>query len=170
MDVRSAEEREIDELAQLWCDGWQDAHARILPAELAQYRTQESFKQRLRAALTSVRVAGATGRPVGFSMIRDDELYQLYVSSGHRGSGVAALLLADAEACLAALGVKTAWLACAIGNERAARFYEKHGWHRAGNMINKLETPDGVLPLEVWRYEKNLRGTTSDQRMFDTVD
>jgi len=49
-----------------------------------------------------------------------------------------------------------AWLACAIGNERAARFYEKCGWRRVGKMINPLDTPDGVLPLEVWRYEKRL--------------
>jgi hypothetical protein len=27
---------------------------------------------------------------------------------------------------------------------------------RAGTMINPLDTPDGVLPLEVWRYEKRL--------------
>jgi hypothetical protein len=58
-------------------------------------------------------------------------------------------------------GVWVAWLACAIGNERAARFYEKRGWRRAGNMINELETADGIFPLEVWRYEKRLRGCTT---------
>ena len=39
MDVRAAKEIEIDHLARLWYDGWQDAHARILPAELARHRT-----------------------------------------------------------------------------------------------------------------------------------
>jgi hypothetical protein len=53
-------------------------------------------------------------------------------------------------------GVWVAWLACAIGNERAARFYEKRGWMRAGNMINELETPGGRFRLKVWRYEKRL--------------
>jgi hypothetical protein len=48
-------------------------------------------------------------------------------------------------------------LACAIGNEQAARFYEKCGWHRAGTMINNLDTTEGVFPLEVWRYEKRLK-------------
>jgi len=47
-----------------------------------------------------------------------------------------------------------AWLACAIGNDRAARFYEKHGWHRAGVMVNQLETRNGIFPLDVWRHEK----------------
>jgi ribosomal protein S18 acetylase RimI-like enzyme len=89
-------------------------------------------------------------------MLKGDELYQLYVSAQARGSGVAAALMADAEARLAEAGVATAWLACAIGNERAARFYEKCGWRRAGTMINELDTPDGMFPLEVWRYEKSV--------------
>jgi len=156
--IRAAEEAEVDYLAKLWYDGWQDAHARIVPAELARYRTLESFTQRLRSALPSVRVAGPSGRPLGFSMIKDDELYQLYVSADARGMGVAAALLADAEARLTAMGVATAWLACAIGNERAARFYEKSDWRRAGNMINEVDIPDGLFSLEVWRYEKNLAG------------
>jgi ribosomal protein S18 acetylase RimI-like enzyme len=157
MEVRAAEEFEIDPLANLWYDGWQDAHARIVPAELARHRTLESFKQRLQSALSSVRVVGPPGQPVGFCMVKDDEVYQLYVSGAARGSGIAAVLLGDAEARLAASGVPTAWLACAIGNDRAARFYEKNGWRRVGTMINRLETPDGPFGLEVWRYEKHLR-------------
>ena len=156
MKTRTAEEAELDQLARIWYDGWQDAHSRILPAELARYRTLESFKDRLRAALPDVRVADSSGRPAGFCMIKDDELYQLYVSAESRGSGVAAALLADAEKRIGTHGFTTAWLACGIGNERAARFYEKNGWRRAGNMLSKLPTPDGPFPLEVWRYEKKL--------------
>jgi ribosomal protein S18 acetylase RimI-like enzyme len=156
MDLRNAEEEEIEQLAKLWYDGWQDAHARILPAELARHRTLESFKQRLQLALPNVRVAGAVGQPLGLSIIKDDELYQFYISANERGSGLAAELLADAEARLIANGVETAWLACAIGNERAARFYEKNGWRRVGNMTNHLDMPDGLFLLDVWRYEKEL--------------
>lgn len=60
----------------------------------------------------------------------------------------AAALIGDAEARLAERGVETAWLACAIGNHRAARFYEKSA---------------GIFPLEVWRYEKRLPGITQPQ-------
>ena len=155
-EVRDADGGEIAHLAQLWYDGWQDAHARILPAELARHRTLESFRERLTDNLPYTRVLGPLGRPVGFCMARHDELYQLYVSPDARGSGAAAALLADGEARLAAEGTATAWLACAIGNERAARFYARHGWVRADTMINDLETPDGIVRLEVWRYEKRL--------------
>jgi GNAT superfamily N-acetyltransferase len=156
MDVRAAQEAEIDKLASIWYEAWQDGHSQILPPELAQFRTLESFRERLQTALPSVRVVGAPGEPLGFCIVKGDELYQLFVAASSRGSGVAVALLADAEARLSQSGVETAWLACAIGNERAARFYEKCGWRRAGTMISELETPNGIFPLEVWRYEKSL--------------
>lgn len=156
MHVRAAEAPDIDHLAKVWYDGWQDAHAKILPAELARLRTLESFRERLSAGLANVRAMGSLGSPLGFCWLKDDELYQLYVSAEARGSGIAAALVADAEVQLVKNGVKTAWLACAIGNDRAARFYEKCGWRRVGNMINHAETAEGTFALDTWRYEKSL--------------
>jgi ribosomal protein S18 acetylase RimI-like enzyme len=123
MKVRLAQQTEIGALARLWYDGWQDAHAAIVPEALVRARTRESFTDRLKAALADVRVIGPVGAPLGFSMLKGDQLYQLYVSTGARGGGVAVDLVDDAEARLAENGIETAWLACAIGNERAARFY-----------------------------------------------
>ena len=156
MDVRTAEETDIDHLAKVWNDGWHDSHAQLVPAALSQLRTLESFRTRLQAALPNIRVVGPSGAPVGFCIVKGDELYQLFVSAQSRGSGVAAALIADAEARLSESGVETAWLTCAIGNDRAARFYEKSGWHRAGTMRAQLETANGTFPLDVWRYEKSL--------------
>jgi GNAT superfamily N-acetyltransferase len=156
MTVRAAEPAEIRHLARLWHDGWQDAHASILPTELIQLRTLESFTERLEAALPDVRVAGPLPSPVGFYIVKGDELYQLYVAAESRGSGVAGLLMADAEARLAAAGTDVAWLACAVGNERAARFYEKCGWRRAGPAAYRPDAANGQ-ELEVWRYEKRVR-------------
>ena len=65
--------------------------------------------------------------------------------------------MSDAEAQLAARGIAKPWLACAVGNVRAARFYEKSGWRRAAVVTVESETSDGPFPLEVWRYEKELR-------------
>jgi GNAT superfamily N-acetyltransferase len=105
--------------------------------------------------LPRVRVAGAHGTPLGFHVVEGDELNQLYVAAEARGTGVAATLVADAEARMADAGADVAWLACAIGNERAARFYEKCGWRRVGTMMSYVTTAAGRVPLEVWRYEKS---------------
>ena len=157
MSVRTAVESEIDLLAEIWYRGWQDAHERIMPAALARLRTRESFRERLAAALPDVRVAGPDGAPVGFCMVKGEELYQLYVAAEARGTGVAAVLVADAERRFAKRGVEVAWLACAVGNDRAARFYEKCGWRRVGIVSYQPDAAGDVPSLQVWRYEKSLR-------------
>lgn len=110
----------------------------------------------MRAAFAQVRVFGPVGAPLGFHLLRADELYQFYLAAEARGTGAAATLMADAEARLARAGVTVAWLACAIGNARAARFYEKAGWSMARIETVPTETSEGLFPLEVWRYEKRL--------------
>ena len=154
--VRAADEAEIDQLAQIWHDAWHEAHAAIVPAGLTRLRTLESFKQRMRAALPTVRVAGPTGAPVGFSIVKGDELDHLFVAAEARGTGAAVALIEDAERRMADRGVNVAWLACAIGNHRAARFYEKRGWRRVATVTHHAETSEGDFPLQVWRYEKTL--------------
>jgi GNAT superfamily N-acetyltransferase len=156
MDVRNADADELDRLATVWRDAWLDGHAAIVPEELTRLRTFESFRDRLRGALANVRVVGPSGSPLGFYMLKGHELFQLFVAAPARGTGVAKALIDDAEAYLAAGGAQVAWLACAIGNDRAARFYEKCGWRRAGTIVTMLDIPSGQYPFEVWRYEKAL--------------
>jgi GNAT superfamily N-acetyltransferase len=156
MTVRDADPSEARQLAQVWYDAWQDSHVRLVPAELAAHRTPESFHERVEAAITRTRAAGALGAPVGLCIIKQDELEQLFVAAAARGTGAAAALLADGEERLRRGGTRLAWLACAIGNDRAARFYEKHGWTRAGVMTYQAVTASATFPLETWRYEKAL--------------
>jgi ribosomal protein S18 acetylase RimI-like enzyme len=154
--VRPAVPSDLEQLAMLWHEIWHETHAPLLPPELVRLRTVDSFRDRLRHHLRETRVAGPPGAPVGFCVVRGSELYQLFVSAQSRGSGLAAVLMADAEARLAERGIDRAHLGCAIGNERAARFYEKHGWHRIGTVVDHVDTSNGLYPLEVWRYEKRL--------------
>jgi ribosomal protein S18 acetylase RimI-like enzyme len=153
---RNAETTDLDQLASLWHQGWHDAHAQIVPPELTAVRTLANFRERLEAGLADIRVIIADGRCAGFAMLRDDELYQFYVAAEARGKGIAAELMADAEAQLLERGVRTTWLSCAIGNDRAARFYEKSGWRRAGIIEYTMETSAGPFRMDVWRYEKKL--------------
>lgn len=156
MEVRAPLESEVDQLARIWFDAWQDGHAGLMPPELIETRTLENFRGRMQDDLGLTRVAGPPGAPVGFCVIKEDELYQLFVAKEARGLGAAAALLAEGESRLATSGVEVAWLSCAIGNERAARFYEKCGWSRTGNIHIPLDTVRGPIELEVWRYEKAL--------------
>jgi len=157
MHLRAAEPDELDRLARLWHDAWYDAHDAIAPAGLVAARTVARFRERLPALLADTRVAGPLGRPLGLCVIKDDRLDQLFVARQARGKGVAAALLADGEARLARRGIATAWLACAIGNDRAARFYEKHGWVNARTFTDRLDAGDAVYEVAVWRFEKAVR-------------
>ena len=161
MQVRTAEVTEIDALARIWHEGWQDAHAELLPAEFARERTLESFRERLPKVLTDLRTIGEPGKPLGLSITKDDELNQFYVAAESRGKGIAKTLIDEVEQRLAANGVRTAWLACAIGNNRASRFYEKSGWHLATTFTHNLETAGGPVAFDVWRYEKDLSSLRS---------
>lgn len=160
MDVRPADATDLDQLARVWFDGWHEAHAHLAPPEVTKHRTFDSFRARLPSLLADTRVIGPPGAPTGFCIIYGDELYQLFVAPESRGTGAAAALIGDAERRLAKNGVATAWLSCAIGNHRAARFYEKQGWHMARVMVYDAQIENGSFPIEVWRYEKLLASTS----------
>jgi GNAT superfamily N-acetyltransferase len=156
MKVRPAETAELDHLARLWHEGWRDGHAHLAPPGLVAARTVERFRERLAAAFSDTFVIGERGAPDGFFILRGDELYQFFVARSARGSGLAATLIDAAEAELARRGFATAWLGCAAGNTRAARFYEKHGWRNARTQMMRLEMPEGAFEVEHWRFEKEV--------------
>lgn len=155
--LRDACVADVAGLARIWHEGWHDAHAAILPPDLRRLRTREDFAERLRTLLPQTRIAEGTAGPMGFCITRANELYQLYVASAGRGAGVGAALLADAEERMMQSGAENAWLACAIGNRPAERFYSKHGWQRTRPVVIETDTSEGPFELVVWRYEKALQ-------------
>ncbi|WP_417518879.1 GNAT family N-acetyltransferase [Minwuia sp.] len=155
--IRRPSEDEIPALARIWYTAWHDGHAAHVPAELTAIRTEESFRIRLADMLVSTRIAAVDGKPVGFCSLKGDELYQIMVSAEARGTPAATALMTNAEARLRAGGTEVAWLSCVIGNERAAAFYRKSGWHLARTFVEELATLDAPYPLEVWRFEKVLK-------------
>src|SRR5262245_35295492 len=98
--VRDADPSEVDAIARVWFDAYRDAHERLLPHALFRARTLTSFRHRVADALRDFRVVGPVGAPVGLCVLKDDELYQLFVAENSRGTGVAAALLDDGEARL----------------------------------------------------------------------
>ena len=71
---------------------------------------------------------------------KEGNIFAMFVLPDYEGHGLGRLLLAHAEAFLAASGVTSAWLeAGAAPGIRAHGFYEHLGWRRDGLM------PDGQL-------------------------
>ena len=153
--IRDAKQSDVKNIAELWHVSWHDAHSHIVPKELTRIRTPESFTKRTQRHLSNLRVAGDGGID-GLCITKGDELFQLYVSQISRGTGLAKMLLADAERRLSFHGISRAWLVCAIGNDRAAKFYNKCGWDLTQTIIDELEILDGTFSLKVWKFEKQL--------------
>jgi putative acetyltransferase len=121
-------------VADLWHESWHLAHAGHVPDGLTAARTLAAFHERTPGRVDVTTVAEVDGRVVGFTILDGAELEQLFVAPDQRGGGVAALLLADAEAKIARAGHRVAWLAVVDGNARARAFYAKHGWVDEGDL------------------------------------
>lgn len=146
----------LEAATDLWHQGWRDGHLGLVPDALLRYRTRATFLDRLRGHLGKAVLAEADGQLLGLYILDEDELYQFYVAAAARGTGVALSLIRAAEQDLRQHGHSTAWLACSVGNVRAARFYEKAGWTRIRAEGFDAFTPDGPIWVDAWRYEKDL--------------
>ncbi|OWY63000.1 GNAT family N-acetyltransferase [cyanobacterium TDX16] len=161
MVVRAAAVEDADTVAAIWAEGWRDGHLGHVHEELVVVRTDESFLARTRqriAGTDDTMVAELGGDVVGFVMVDDDEVEQVYVAAAARGSGVAAALLDEAERRVRAAGHQAAWLAVVAGNARARRFYARCGWWDAGAFDYEAAGPDGPIVVPSHRYEKRLDG------------
>lgn len=151
MQIRSAQEGDIQAVAQLWHLGWHSAHAAIVDADLVRLRAPAEFLARTTAHLPQTYVAIVDVEVAGFFMIEGDELYQFYVDVAHHGKGLARQMMMEAETLLSS---PNAWLACSVGNERAAAFYTKCGWQNLSEEELQVETSEGPRPVRIWRFEK----------------
>jgi GNAT superfamily N-acetyltransferase len=156
MTVRPAVAGDADAVAAIWYAGWRDGHLGHVPDELVAYRTEESFYSRAvqRVADTTVAVVG--DEVAGFVMVAGDEVEQVYVAQDHRGSGIAGMLLVEAERQVKAGGHAEAWLAVATGNARARRFYERSGWTDGGAFDYPAAVEGGTVPVPCHRYLKRV--------------
>jgi putative acetyltransferase len=154
--VRKATPDDVDAVAVIWHTGWTDGHLGNVPPELVRYRNKEQFVSRTRQRLDSMWVAERHEQTVGFVVVKDDEVEQLYVDRAARGTGVAAMLLRNGEAEIRRAGHRTAWLAVVAGNRRARSFYSRLGWRDSGPMSYMAETEAGPLAVPTHRYEIDL--------------
>jgi len=155
--LRPATPEDAAEVAEVWWLGWRDGHLGFVPDELVSDRTEGSFLARATERVGDTTVAEVGGRVVGFVMVVEDEVEQVYVSREHRGTGVAGVLLGEAERRVRDGGHARAWLAVVAGNERARRFYERGGWSDGGEFVYAASGKDGPISVPAHRYEKDVR-------------
>lgn len=152
---RHAQASEVPPIAALYHAIWHETHARFMPsAECA--RRDIAFFHDWMAMLQATTWVATEGRTiVGFAAWHDDVLSQLFIAPAQRGSGIAARLLSAAEREMAGCGLDEARLHCVVGNDRARRFYERHGWVFLEQFVYAMPgAPDGVA---FWRMVKRLR-------------
>jgi ribosomal protein S18 acetylase RimI-like enzyme len=158
--LRPATAGDVDAIAELFHRGWHDSHPGRVPDGLTQRRTPEAFHDRVaqRVAETDeTTVAEVDGTVAGFVMVSADEAEQVYVDRDYRGSGVAALLLTEAERQIAAGGYDVAWLVVVRGNDRAQAFYARQGWVDEGDHDYPVTALGEQFISPCRRYTKRVR-------------
>jgi len=156
VSLRPATPDDAPAVAEIWRSGWVDGHEGHVPEALVAVRDAESFGPRAISRVADTTVAEVAGDVAGFVMVVDDEVEQVYVAAAHRGTGVADVLLTEAERHVAAAGHPTAWLAVVAGNARARRFYERRGWVDGGPFDHTATGPDGPIVVPAHRYVKDV--------------
>jgi ribosomal protein S18 acetylase RimI-like enzyme len=154
--VRAARDQDAETVADIWRQGWRDAHLEHVPQALVDVRTEESFSTRAAERVADTTVATVDGAVVGFVMVVDDEVEQVYVSAAARGTGVADALIRVAENQVLAGGYEKAWLAVVAGNARARAFYERAGWLDEGGFDYEAAVEGGTIAVPCRRYTKLL--------------
>ncbi|GIF26628.1 GNAT superfamily N-acetyltransferase [Actinoplanes tereljensis] len=156
VSLRRAATGDVAAIGTVWESGWRDGHLGHVPDELVALRTADTFRDRAGERVADTTVAEVDGQVAGFVMVAGDEVEQVYVAAGHRGSGLAGTLLAEAERLVAQAGHSVAWLAVVPGNARARRFYERNGWTDDGGFRYEAAHADGTVEVPCRRYVKQV--------------
>jgi GNAT superfamily N-acetyltransferase len=135
--LRPATADDVEAVTTLFHQGWHDVHPGRVPDGLTERRTIGAFRERVSHRIgdtDETTVAEVDGTVVGFIMVSADEAEQVYVDRAFRGTGVATLLLTEAERQIAAAGHHVAFLVVVRGNDRAQAFYARQGWVDEGDV------------------------------------
>jgi GNAT superfamily N-acetyltransferase len=145
--IRPATPDDARGIAVVHIRSWQAAYRGLMPQPVLDDLTVTGSEKRWRSNLQPHRrgdgprsrtlVAEVDGRILGWASFGDPredeiadagELWGIYAHPDAYGAGVGHALIAAVEQALQADGHPVAYLWVLDGNERAATFYERHGW------------------------------------------
>lgn len=168
MLIRPASVDDAHDLAVVHVRSWQQAYRGLMPQAVLDglsIAEREAGWARLlaetpRASQTIVAEHdSAIAGWASYGTARDEhapgsgELWGIYAHPDAWSTGVGHALLTAVEQALRSDGHETAYLWVLEGNERAARFYERHGW--ASDGARKVDTRPGLV-LHERRHVKRL--------------
>lgn len=165
MVLREAQAQDAALISRIIADSWRSAYQEIIDPVYLSRLPDEYWLPSMRSWLESGRMYGliaeSDGKPVGcviYGRGRDEdhadwgEIVSLYVLPGAMGKGVGSALLREALASLLEDGYRRVYLWAIQDNDRAARFYQRHGFRVTDEQvqyrIGSGEVTDVRLVLE----------------------
>ena len=131
-DLRPYTDTDIDNVVALWYRSWSYAFPTLIhpqPFDQWKSRFQNDYSKQ-----DSTWVATTQERVVGFVVVRDHIIAQIFVEVEMQGSGVGTALLLHAKTVYPS-GLRLTTL---LQNEQARRFYEKHGFIAGAVGVNPV--------------------------------
>jgi len=151
--IRRASAGDIPALARVWHESLLESHGAL---SFGVHPDVADFERRTAKLLPGCLIAEKATGACGFTAWEGGELYLLFVLPVAYGTGLGEELLARAEVEMAAGGPNEIFLLCRAGNDRARRFYEKHGWRFARLVASEEGSFIGYRENTMWRMEKRL--------------
>lgn len=122
MMLRCATPGDVPAMAAVAASAYRQAFAAILEPEVLAQRDAGFFEAHFAPRVQHMHLAEQHGQVLGYSLVSDGHLDQLFIAPQAQGRGVGAALLAQVEAA------GTQSLECFRDNQRARAFYQAKGW------------------------------------------
>lgn len=156
--LRAAEQDELEEIGRLYHAVWRETQAPLQPPDVAAFRDEAFFIERVKGLPVPPLAAYSQGRLLGFAAWAGNHLGQLYLAPEGRGLGLGRVLLQASEHAIWVSGFDQAHLHCLVGNTGARSFYERCGWRHAADTVLEAQTWSGPVPVASWDMVKDLPG------------
>ena len=144
IEIRSADHADAVAILKCLTEAFAPHRAEYTPAAFADtVLSHETVHLRLQQmhVLVATVAGNVVGTVSGVCHAEEGHLRGMAVLPEWRGLGVAAKLLAAIEAWLRSRGCKRITLDTTLPLKGAMKFYEKHGYHRSGNISDFFGMP-----------------------------